>query len=314
MEELKKCKICGKSNFRFLFEGRDKNFNIPGKFKLMKCMTCDLIFMNPQPSQKDLEKHYPKEYYSFNKIDIKGKSGKTRLKLFLYDIYFNPKNKGKKIFSNIFFSPFKPYLRGTKIIPKQKLLDIGCGSGQFLYEMKQFGMEVYGNEPGEFDQKTAKKEGLNIVKKELIKAKFPSQSFDVITINHVLEHVNNPSQTIREIYKILKKGGVLIIGVPNHRSLAYFLFKKNWLALDIPRHLYDFSDRTLLKKLKKEKFKIDKIRYNSRPNQFSVSLRYLLKINPKNKIIKILDIFFLPLTYTVNFLKLGDQIEIYCKK
>ena len=307
-----KCNFCGKSEFKFLFSKKDNKNEILKKFNLVKCEACGLIFINPGPSFKELEKHYSKKYYSFNKIKTKEKSNKVKLKLLLYDLYFRQKNKN--YLGKLFFSPFLPYIRGTVIAPGRKILDVGSGSGQFLYEMKQFGMEVYGIEPGKFEEKGAKKHGLKIKKSDLMSAKYPKNYFDIITINHVLEHVSDPSEIIKEIHRILKTDGSLIVGVPNFRSLAHKIFRKNWYQFDVPRHLHNFSDKILEKKLKREGFKIEKIRYTSRPTQFSISLKYLLKLNIGNKVTRILDLFFLPLSYVVNFLKFSDEMEIYCKK
>ncbi len=97
--------------------------------------------------------------------------------------------------------------------------------------------------------------------------------------------------------------------------IKYLLFEKNWYALDIPRHLFNYSDKILTNKLKKEGFKIIKTRYNARPSQFVNSVYYALKIKRRNKLINlILTIIFLPLTWIVNALKWGDQIEIWCEK
>lgn len=315
MKELKKCEICGKKFFQFLFKLTDKNLGVPGEFNFVKCENCGLIFMNPQPSSNELQKHYPKEkYYSLGKINKKENSLKTRIRIFFYEIYFNSKNNNYML--KIIFSPLKFFVRGTRISPDKKLLDIGSGSGQFLYEMKQFGMECYGVEPGDFDKIIAREEGLRIKKSNLIRTRYPSNFFDLITMNHVLEHINNPSKTIKEIHRILNKKGLLIIGVPNFNSLAYSIFKKNWYQLDAPRHLFNYSNKNLNDLLKKERFKIIKVRYNSRPSQFSVSLSYFLNGKKWNgRVINFISmILFLPFTWMINFLKWGDQIEVYCIK
>ena len=311
MKRINSCDFCGNKEFKFLFLGKDKSFNMPGKFKVVKCQNCGFIFLNPRP-QKELENYYPAKYYSYNLIDTG--SLKLRIKLLLYDLYFNPKNKNSLL--KVLFLPLIFYSRGTIISPGKKLLDIGSGSGQFLYEMKQLGMDGEGIEPGNFNKESAKKAGLSIKQKNLFDAKYPADTFDVITINHVLEHTPNPSGIIKETYRILRKEGNLIIAVPNYISLAYSLFGKNWYQLDIPRHLHDFSDKILAKKLENEGFKIKKIRYNSRPSQFTVSLMYSLNLDAKkNRVLSMFfNILFLPLTYLVNILKVGDQIEIYCKK
>jgi hypothetical protein len=97
--------------------------------------------------------------------------------------------------------------------------------------------------------------------------------------------------------------------------LAYWIFKKNWYQLDVPRHIIDYSNKNIKLILEKNGFKIKRIRYNSRPSQFVVSLYFALGIKRR---IKLLDyafnILFLPLTWFVNFLRMGDQIEVWCSK
>ncbi|MCK4553263.1 class I SAM-dependent methyltransferase [Candidatus Pacearchaeota archaeon] len=309
MNLLKKCEICGEKSFEFLFKGKDKLLNIPGEFYLVKCKKCGVICINPQPSYKELEKYYsPDKYYSLKGVDKS--SRKTKLKLFLYDLYFNKKNRNYLL--KLVFLPIKFMIRGTIIKKGKRLLDIGSGSGQFLYEMKQFGLDVYGVETGEFNEKSVKKEKLNIQKTTLEKVKYKEDFFDAITMNHVLEHVNNPNETLKEIHKILKKKGLFIVAVPNYNSLAYKIFKSDWLALDVPRHLFNYSDKILKKLLEQEKFKIVKVRYNSRPSQFAVSLEYFLEKRFGKFIKAFLTMVFLPLTWIVNLIKQGDQIEVWC--
>jgi 2-polyprenyl-3-methyl-5-hydroxy-6-metoxy-1,4-benzoquinol methylase len=312
MKALKKCDICGNKHFEILHKMNDKALDIKEDFNLFKCLKCGVIFINPQPSFKELGKHYKGDYYSLKKIQTKEESRKVKFRISLYDTYFNPKNKN--LIKKILFLPIINYMRGIIISPGKKILDVGSGSGQFLYEIKELGLDVYGVEPGNFDKESVNKHNLKIKKMDLIAAKFSNNFFDLITINQVLEHVSNPTDTIKELYRILSKKGILIIGVPNTNSLAYKLFKKNWYQLDVPRHLFDFSDKNLVEKLKKEGFKIKRIRYNSRPTQFTISLKYLLGIKSFGKMEPIVNIFFAPLTYFCNFLKKGDAIEIWCTK
>lgn len=312
MKKINKCEICGSKKIIFLFNGYDKLLNIPGKFSLFGCENCKMIFLNPQPNYSELEKYYSNEkYYSLKKIDTN--SRKLKIKILLYKTYFNSKNKN--VFIRLLLSPLKFIARGTKITHGSKLLDIGSGSGQFLYEMKKLGMNVSGVEPGDFDKEGNKKYNLNIKNYDLIKAKYSKDFFDIITMNHVLEHLDNPNQSLKEIHRIIKKGGLLIIGIPNTNSFARRIFNRNWLALDVPRHLFDYSDKNLKIILERNGFKINRIRYNSRPNQFVVSLFFTLGIKNRDGILnKILDIFFLPSTWIVNALKIGDQIEVWCVK
>ena len=309
MKLIKECEICGKEEFKRLFKGNDKLLGIPGEFSLVKCLRCGVEFLNPMPSNSELEKHYDhKKYYSLKTID--NNSYKLRLKLFLYNLYYT---KNKNYPFKLLFSPIKFMIRSTILKKNKKLLDIGCGSGQFLYEMALFDLDVYGVEPGELDEKYVKI--LKIKKSDLIQARYPSNFFDIITMNHVMEHLGNPMETIKEVYRILKKKGTFIIGIPNTRSLANKLFNKNWLAYDIPRHLFNYSDKLMITFLKKNKFKIKEIRYNSRPSQFVMSLYFLFGIKKRAGFINnLLELLFIPPTLLVNLIKLGDQVEIVCIK
>jgi len=311
MKKLKSCEICGEKGLNFLFKQEDKNLEIKKEFSLVKCKNCGIVFLNPQLENKELSNFYPKAYYySLDKIKTKENSIKTRIKLKLYKTY---SIKNNNFLKKIFFYPAKFMIRGIKIEDNKKLLDVGCGSGQFLYEMKELGMNVYGIEIGEFNEEGNKKYNLKIKNCELEKAKYKKEEFDIITLNHVLEHLAEPRKMLKEIKRILRKNGTLIIGVPNTNSLAYWVFGKNWYQLDVPRHLINYSNKNLRLLLEQEGFKIKKIRYNSRPAQFAVSLRFALGIKSK-KFEKIMEIIFLPLTWLVNLLRIGDQIEVWCEK
>ena len=307
MKILTKCEICNNTRFTHLFIGRDKLLGLQGEFDLVKCNCCGVEFLNPQPNHQELKKYYDSnKYYSLKKIS--NDSFKTKFKIFLYKLYFT---KNNNYMYKLLFSPIKFMIRTTILKKGLKILDIGSGTGQFLYEMKQCGLNVYGVEPGDFDES----ENLNIKNTTLLNAKYPSNFFDIITMNHVLEHLDNPNETIKEIYRILKNNGIFIIGVPNTRSLANKLFNKNWLAYDVPRHLFNYSDKLIVDILKQHNFKIKEVRYNSRPSQFVMSLYFLLGIKKRDGFINnILELLFTPLTLLVNSIKFGDQVEILCKK
>ena len=312
MKKINKCPVCESKRLEKYFVGEDKLLGTKGKYPLSKCVECNASFLNPQPSNDELKKHYSKDkYYSLQNIDES--SLRLKLKLKLYNTYFN-KSK-TNLFERILYSPFKFIIRGTNIIKGNKILDVGSGSGQFIYEMKRLGMDSYGIEPSDFDEKTVRKSGLNVKKGFLKRGIYKKNFFDVITINHVLEHVSNPREVLEEIHNILKPGGVFIVGVPNSNSIARKIFEKNWLAYDVPRHLINYSDENLPDFLNQFGFKVKNIRYNSRPNQFSSSIYFFLNIrNRSGPVKKILEILFIPITWIVNIFRVGDQIEVWCQK
>jgi len=315
MKIITNCNFCNYKKFTFLYHSHDRIYNIDGKFSSYQCNRCKLIFTNPQPDNKTLIKHYPKnKYYSF----IGEKPKKT--KIFIYKHLFSKK---RNLFIKLLLKPIRQFFRSTIILPNKKILDVGCGAGNFLLLMKQFKMKCWGIEPGNFNKAFSNKHQLNITKGTLKETNFPNNFFDIITINHVLEHVNNPSEDLKELYRILKPNGYLIIGVPQSNSLNHKIFKEYWVQLDIPRHLFTFSTKNIKIHSEKIGFKCKKIIYNSNPfgilasflyvtNKFRKKPKFLSEKNFSNNTIIFRSL--LPLTSLLNFLKIGDQVELILKK
>lgn len=313
MKEMKKCNLCKYGDFEELFGNHDRFYRVKGDFVLCKCKNCGLIFINPQPDMQELEKHYPPEkYYSLRK-NKKNTPG-------MYEKLIIDKNASLK---KIILSPLRKFMRSTKIVPSGKILDIGCGSGEFLSLMNKTGMDCFGVDPGLSSKDISKNNDLHLVKGELKEAEYPSNFFDVITMNHSFEHVLDPLETLTEIKKILKRGGTAIIGVPQSSSLAFFLFGKNWVNLDTPRHLFIYNPSTLRMYANKVGLEVKKIRYCSGSLQITGSLAYLLnkwrikKFFLSDKGIvhnKKLSFLLLPVVAILDFFKIGDSIEIFLEK
>lgn len=307
MKKITHCDLCGSQDFKFLFTNQDRIFDIDKKYNIYECKKCGLIFVNPQPTPKELSKHYPKQYYS-----LKGKEPR-KLKVKLYEILFSKSNS----FLKLILSPVKYLLKSTKVVEGGKFLDVGCGSGEFILLMEKFKMDCYGVEPSEIDEEFVKNHKLKIFNGTLKKAKYPENYFDVITLSWVFEHLTNPSETIKELARILKPKGLLIISVPQSKSLMYKLFKTCWVSLDTPRHLFIYSPETIKKYARKADLKINKIRYLQ--SSILASILYLTNKFRKRPVYfseksfatnKLLMIFTIPLDLLLSFLRLGDAIEI----
>ena len=136
--------------------------------------------------------------------------------------------------------------RIERFIRKGRILDIGCGRGEFLSLMRERGWEAIGLELNEETARDARNVfGLEVKTGNLVDAQFKESFFDVITMWHVLEHLPDPVQTIDECRRILKPGGLLVIALPHFDSLQAKISGKYWFHLDLPYHLFHFNEKNL---------------------------------------------------------------------
>ncbi|SVE40274.1 uncharacterized protein METZ01_LOCUS493128, partial [marine metagenome] len=161
-----------------------------------------------------------------------------------------------------------------------KILDIGCGRGLFLDVMRRGGWSTVGTELNEETASYAiKVYDLKILSGDIIQHQLPAESLNAININQVLEHLKNPHEVIEECHRLLRKGGVLIISVPDLRSPQFTIGKENWFLLDLPFHLFHFTEEGLSRLLQKNKFKVKRIkRFSLEYNPFGW-LQTLLNIS-----------------------------------
>ncbi len=253
------CDLCGK-NGRKLFLKNITTWDHSGVFNLVKCTYCNLIYLYPRPDSAQINKYYSKDNY-WN-WDLNGESVIWRDKNFkiLYDLIFNKKNKGK-------------------------ILDIGTGTGIFLTKFEENGWDVVGTELSLFAFKnTSNMYKIDMKEGDFLRLKFEKADFDVITLNHVLEHLYSPRKTLLKVNKKLKSGGLLVITLPNIDSLGFRIFGGNWHALQPPRHLYQFTPITLTKLLENSGFKVGGFIYNYKAHIiYSLFESFRFSLSPKFK-------------------------------
>lgn len=308
MVKVKKCSLCGKSSFKTLFHSKDRMFPLPGKFTIKKCRNCGLVFLDPQPSIRNLKRYYPsKKYYAYNSV----KQGFfASLRSYLLKNYYNP---------GLFIKIILVFTRKVPAIPSYKkggkILDIGCGNGETLFLLKQLGWRAFGIELSKSAVDQAKRRGLKDVYLGSFEKleDFPDNFFDSIRLYHVIEHLHSPDKCIRLIYKKLKKGGEVIIGTPNINSLVARIFSRYWYNLDSPRHLFLFEQRTLKEMLGKEKFKIKRLEFFS-AGGFLGSLQYFINDKFRVRAELIQKIWLVtaayPLERLIDKFKMGDFIVV----
>ncbi|RUA06656.1 MAG: methyltransferase [Flavobacteriia bacterium] len=217
-------------------------------FDLLYDKDLDMLITSPQPELDQLGAYYESDAYISH---TDSKSSFTD-KLYQWVKNYTLKQKVKLIDS------FKTQ--------DKELLDIGCGTGDFLKVAQQSGWKVSGAEPNkkarqlayEKLKQTSGDQNDFDLEKDIQFYLEKGLSFDVISMWHVLEHVPNPEQYISELKKLLKPEGVLIIAVPNFKSYDANYYKRFWAAYDVPRHLWHFSQRSISLLFSKQKMKVVK--------------------------------------------------------
>jgi ubiquinone/menaquinone biosynthesis C-methylase UbiE len=139
--------------------------------------------------------------------------------------------------------------------PEKNILDIGAGTGDFLKVCKVNLWNVFGTEPDMEARNIAAKKGV-LLHKDV--SHFTDKKFEIITLWHVLEHVENLEEYISTLEKLLTKNGTLIIAVPNYKSYDANYYSKFWAAFDVPRHLWHFSEASISKLFAPVNLKVEK--------------------------------------------------------
>jgi 2-polyprenyl-3-methyl-5-hydroxy-6-metoxy-1,4-benzoquinol methylase len=207
-------------------------------FELYYDETLDMLITSPQPDENDLGKYYESEDY------ISHTDNKRSLFEKAYHVVKNIALKNKLNLIN------------SQNPQKGKILDIGAGTGDFLMTAKENGWETVGVEPSDKAKSIAIKKGISFVEKN---SDLENNSFDVITMWHVLEHVPNLEFQIQELKRLLKPTGTLIVAVPNFKSFDANHYKEFWAAYDVPIHFWHFSKKAIQSLFEKVDMRLEKI-------------------------------------------------------
>ena len=225
-ENILLCGICKGNAIKKHIEGKDHNAT-EEIFSVVECEDCGYRFTSPRPKEKFIGKYYQSKNYISHNSTKKGLINKIYHIVRKYQFY----NKSLLI---------KRYSRtGGK-----KILDIGCGTGDFLSYMQNKKWEIDGIEKNEGARKIAIRKNNIKINSDLLSLK-EKNKYDVVTMWHVLEHVYYPQTYIKKIYKILKKDGVIIIAVPNCNSYDAKKYEENWVAYDLPIHVSHFRKKDI---------------------------------------------------------------------
>lgn len=221
------CPLCGSPRIPTLLTCRDTLTRL-GDFTIASCADCGFRFTNPYPSPDDIHAFYASDDYT-------PVTNSTRGLL----------NKGYHLARRVMLRAKRRLVRRLARRATGTLLDIGCGTGEFPATMKQGGWDVQGVEPfAPARDSAATRFGIPVTDLPG-QALLPGHAYDVITLWHVLEHAHDIHHSMAEIARLLKPGGLALIGIPNCASWDAQFYGPDWAAYDTPRHLHHFTPATL---------------------------------------------------------------------
>ena len=268
-----------------------KDFSVSGEsFSLLLNEEYQILKTHPQPTLDKLGSYYEFEDY------ISHTDGKRTLFEKMYHFI-----KRKAIRDKVkLINSYQPL--------KGRILDIGAGTGDFLLECKNQNWEILGIEPNDKAKGIAVGKGIKFG--DTIE-KLESNSFDVITMWHVLEHVPDVEHQVAELKRLLKPSGTIIIAVPNFKSYDANHYKEFWAAYDVPRHLWHFSKTAIEKLFDKQNMNLEDIK----PMWFDSFYVSLLSEKYKSGKMNFISGFFIGLISNVSgFFKKEFSSHIYVLK
>ncbi|CAN5598165.1 class I SAM-dependent methyltransferase [soil metagenome] len=234
LETITVCPLCQGNSFQPFLVCKD--FTTSGElFHVKQCIVCNLVFTNPRPTETDAAMYYKSDSYISHTSAASG---------FLDYIYLIIRHftLGWK------YRIIKSYLKSDL------LLDVGCGTGQFINYCASHNVNAHGVEPSAEAREAAK---TDLVVESM--DKLPNIKFDVITLWHVLEHIYDLPTTISQLKNKLTENGTIFIAVPNYESFDANHYKELWAAYDVPRHVWHFSKKTMEMLVEKHGFHIKRI-------------------------------------------------------
>lgn len=258
LETVKVCPVCGGDRQENQESGLvDWLSNPPtGLWVMVACQDCKVAYLSPRPMRDSIGEAYAHYYTHSSDKDDLVHSRLRQLKDFFADKYYAAANRSGGFLDNFvhilirMIIPFSTYLDAKsrhifKLARKPgKLLDVGCGNGEFLRFARKYGWNVVGID---FDENAVSEAGLDgldvrVGSMEVITG---GEKFDFISLSHVIEHVYDPAEFIRSCYSLLNDGGTLWLETPNIESLGHSIYKSNWRGFEPPRHLILFNQAAL---------------------------------------------------------------------
>ena len=229
------CPSCHSGESRVLGLATDRLFRTTDKeFELCECRSCEVVFLSPPPLPEELANYYPRGYWWQTTARSHGANPwRSLLEGYRRFMIRGQVRRIRRLAARI---------SGNH----RRLLDIGCGDGLFLAACRNGGWVRLGLDPSLDALASARARAVDgLAQGHADSLPFASDSLDVITMFHVLEHLPDPHQCLREVRRALGPAGLLVVQVPNAGSLQRYIFGRSWAGFDVPRHLVNYRVRNL---------------------------------------------------------------------
>ena len=226
-----RCMVCGHGELRSLYEVTDTNQGTVGVWEIVACDECRLGVLHPFPPPERVGEFYRDQFYTEGGQRFRGWMEWLRSQFALL--------RGQTL---------------NRLRPEKGwLLDFGSGSGHFAAAQSRQGWNVVALDP--YSKAVNSNAAFELVD-DWVRLNYPDASFEVVTLWYVVEHLSNPRAMIKEFFRVLKPGGLLVLAQQDFDSLQARVFGPRWLFLDPPRHLWQFSVRNLTALVEHEGFNV----------------------------------------------------------
>lgn len=324
-EELNACPVCNSENVKFWSQASDLLTQSSDQiFAYTECLNCKCLYMSTRPIEADVSFFYSGDYHPYQS-QLTPPTDRN-------SFFSSLKKRASPFVSGLrrFLSKFKVEsaldkkvsLFYSQLNAKKVFVDFGCGAGKYLNKMRTSGCKTIGVDFSPI--------AINVVTENHHEGylvsdfwqKINDESIDLVRMNHVVEHLYTPKETLKKIALKIKKGGALHIAVPNPAGISSKLFGRNWHGLDCPRHVILYPPASLVELLREFGFNQFEVVHESITKDFIRSLGYffarfgLIPLNKVNDLMysKVLNfIFYIPLKIT-SVMGAGDRFHIFCVK
>jgi 2-polyprenyl-3-methyl-5-hydroxy-6-metoxy-1,4-benzoquinol methylase len=276
-----KCKICNNTIENTIYEVKEMMFGFRDKFTYFQCNTCGCLQIAEIPG--NISRYYPSNYYSFRLHIAQGLKGRVAQLIKNLRNKYAIRNKGVlgKFIYHFFPNEVLQMLSLIHLTKTSTILDVGCGSGFLLHNLKEIGFKhLLGIDPY-IGTDIEYENGLKLLKRSVHEA---DGKWDLIMFHHSFEHIPDPAETLQSVSKLLADGGVCLIRVPTVSSFAWEHYRENWVQLDAPRHFFIHSVKSMTLLAGKAALNLEKIVYDSTDFQFWGSEQYIRDISLTNNL------------------------------